>query len=135
MDKLMHEKLITKAIEAREKSYSPYSNFRVGAALLAKSGEIFCGCNVEIAGHSATCCAERTAFFKAVSSGITDFCAIAVVGGPLEGLVDDCFPCGICRQVMSEFCGGDFVIITAQNTQKYLRFTLEELLPHRFEKH
>lgn len=126
--------LVKKAIEARNFSHSPYSGFRVGAALLAANGDIFTGCNVEVAGHSATCCAERTAFFKAVSSGITNFTAIAVVGGPDSGLADDCFPCGVCRQVMSEFCDDNFVIIAAESDNKWKEFTLLEILPYRFSK-
>jgi len=125
--------LVKKAIEARDFSHSPYSGFRVGAALLAANGDVFMGCNIEVAGHSATCCAERTAFFKAVSSGVSDFTAIAIVGGPDGGLVDDCFPCGVCRQVMSEFCGDEFVIIVAESDSEWQKFTLCDMLPHRFK--
>ena len=90
--------LIHKAIAAREFAYAPYSNFCVGAALLTKSGKIYTGCNVENAGYSATNCAERTAFFKAVSEGEREFAAIAIVGGPRGPLTEDCSPCGVCRQ-------------------------------------
>ena len=94
--------LIHKAIAAREFAYAPYSNFCVGAALLTKSGKIYTGCNVENAGYSATNCAERTAFFKAVSEGEREFAAIAIVGGPRGPLTEYCSPCGVCRQVMAE---------------------------------
>ena len=95
--------LITKAVEAMEKSYSPYSDFKVGAALLSKSGKVYTGCNIENASYSPTCCAERTAFFKAVSEGEKDFTAIAVVGGKNGEISSMCSPCGVCRQVMAEF--------------------------------
>jgi len=130
----MQIKLIEAAMQARQASYSPYSGFRVGAALLAKSGEIFTGCNVEIGGHSATCCAERAAIVKAVSQGVREFSAIAIVGGPDTGPIPGCFPCGVCRQALAEFCSDDLVIIVAENTEKWREFTLAEMLPHRFEE-
>ncbi len=128
--------LIEFALEAREKSYSPYSRFAVGAALLCKNGKVFTGCNVENSGYSATNCAERTAIFKAVSEGETEFEKIAVVGGNKEDKipVDYCPPCGICRQVMREFCDSDFEIIIAKNENEYKSVTLEELLPLSFDK-
>ena len=127
------KKLITCAFHARQKAYTPYSHFQVGAALLAKDGTIYEGCNIENASYPATNCAERTAFFKAVSEGVRDFAAIAIVGGK-EGTrgVSLCAPCGICRQVMREFCAGDFLIVLARTPDDYEIHTLEELLPHSF---
>ena len=125
--------LIKLAIEARKMSYSPYSNFRVGAALVGKSGKIYTGCNVENAGYSPTNCAERTAVFKAVSEGEREFTAIAIVGGKGEEIAPMCAPCGVCRQVLAEFCDRDFRIVlgTPDNVQI---FTLAELLPLSFGK-
>jgi cytidine deaminase len=125
--------LIEHAIEARKMSYSPYSNFRVGAALVGKSGKIYTGCNVENAGYSPTNCAERTALFKAVSEGEREFTAIAIVGGKGETLAPLCAPCGVCRQALAEFCEKDFRIVlgTPENIQVY---TLAELLPLSFGK-
>lgn len=133
MDIKTTEKLIAAAIEAKEKSYSPYSKFKVGAALLSSDGEIFTGCNIENSAYSPTNCAERTAFFKAVSEGVRDFKAIAVVGGELEK-EKYCPPCGVCRQVMSEFCDPEtFVIILASGTEDYKTYLLKELLPLSFK--
>lgn len=125
--------LIELAIEARKMSYSPYSGFRVGAALVGKSGKVYTGCNVENAGYSPTNCAERTAVFKAVSEGEREFTAIAVVGGKGEEIAPMCAPCGVCRQVLAEFCDKDFRIVlgTPDNVQV---FTLAELLPLSFGK-
>lgn len=123
--------LINKAIDTMSYSYSPYSNFCVGAALLCKNGNIYTGCNVENASYSATCCAERNAIFKAVSSGENQFCAIAIVGGKMGEIKDFCSPCGVCRQVLSEFCDKDFKIILFNGKNEKV-FTLEELLPLRF---
>ena len=125
--------LIKRAVEAREFSYSPYSGFRVGAALLGKSGKVYTGCNVENAAFSPTNCAERTAIFKAVSEGEREFEAIAIVGGKGETLAPLCAPCGVCRQVLAEFCSGDFRIVlgTPENVQPT---TLAELLPYSFGK-
>ena len=125
--------LIECAIEARKKSYSPYSNFRVGAALMGKSGKIYTGCNVENAGYTPTNCTERTALFKAISEGEREFTAIAVVGGKGETIADFCAPCGVCRQALAEFCDGDFRIVlgTPEHIQTY---TLAELLPFSFGK-
>lgn len=128
------QSLITAAIGAREKSYSPYSHYQVGAALLAGDGQIITGCNIENAAYTPTNCAERTAFFKAVSEGIRDFRAIAVVGSP-EGdeLTQYAYPCGVCRQVMMEFCiPSDFQIIVAKSEAEYRVMTLQELLPEGF---
>lgn len=126
--------LIAAALEARKLSYSPYSHYQVGAALLAKNGLTFTGCNIENAAYTPTNCAERTAFFKAVSEGITDFSAIAVVGSP-EGnvLTQYAYPCGVCRQVMMEFCDpSDFQIIIAKSENDYKIMALQELLPEGF---
>ncbi len=117
------------AIKAKENSYSPYSHFRVGAALLSGEGKIFTGCNIENAGFTATNCAERTAFFKAISEGITDFRAIAISGDADDYL----YPCGVCRQVMAEFCNlDDFIIYLVKNIDDYKAFTLRELFPGAF---
>ena len=125
--------LIRTALEMRVKAYAPYSHFQVGAALLAGSGKIYTGCNIENASYGATNCGERTAFFKAVSEGERSFSAIAIAGG-LEGMEpeDYAYPCGICRQVMKEFCSPDFKIIVAKSQEDFLCFTLAELLPHGF---
>ena len=114
-----------------QKSYSPYSKFRVGAALLTASGKVYTGCNIENAAFSPTVCAERTAFFKAISDGETEFKAIAIVGGKDGETNNECTPCGVCRQVMQEFCSKDFTIITATD-KGYNRYTLEQLLPNSF---
>lgn len=122
------------AVKARENSYSPYSGVRVGAALLCGSGKIYTGCNIENAAFSPTVCAERVAFFKAISEGEKDFTAIAISGGS-DGTPDSEFPpCGVCRQVMSEFCEPDFKILLAKSETEYTALTLSELLPHGFGK-
>ena len=126
------EKLIETAFAAMSYAYAPYSGYKVGAALLSRSGRVFSGCNVENAAYGPTNCAERTAFFKAVSEGEREFSAIAVVGGK-DGNVKDLFvPCGVCRQVMAEFCDGDFEIIVAKSPEEYSVFTLSEMLPMGF---
>lgn len=134
LEKRMVEQLIEKAMLAREASYSPYSNYRVGAALLTESGEIFTGCNIENAAYSPTNCAERTAFFKAVSEGERKFSAIAIAGGTKdEDISQYAYPCGVCRQVMMEFCDPQtFQIIVAKSTREYEIRTLQELLPNGF---
>lgn len=122
--------LIQLAINAREFAYAPYSNFCVGAALLTKAGKVYTGCNVENSGLSATNCAERTAFFKAISEGEREFDCIAIVGGPRGPLTDYCSPCGVCRQVMSEFCDPDsFRVIHGKTPEDYKVFALRALLP------
>lgn len=133
MDKKWMEELIELAIRQMDYSYVPYSNFRVGAALLAKDGKIYTGCNIENAGFSPTNCAERTAFFKAVSEGATEFAAICIVGGK-EGILSEyASPCGVCRQVMMEFCDPDtFKIILAKSKEEYKIYTLKEMLPMGF---
>ena len=128
------QELVKQALAARKFAYVPYSKFRVGAAVLAKNGAIYTGCNIENAAYTPTNCAERTAFFKAVSEGERSFTAIAVVGGP-EGAseFDWCAPCGVCRQVMKEFCQDDrFQIILARSVKEYKVYTLAELLPMGF---
>lgn len=133
MEQVMVEKLIDTAIEQLKFSYTPYSNFKVGAALLAKNGEIFTGCNIENASYTPTNCAERTAFFKAVSEGVREFRAICIVGGKDGKLTEYTAPCGVCRQVMMEFCDPEtFQIILAVDKEKYDIFTLDELLPLGF---
>ncbi len=121
------------AIAAREKAYAPYSGFRVGAALLGKSGKVYTGCNVENAGYSPTNCAERTALFKAVSEGEQEFVSIAIVGGRYESIADFCAPCGVCRQALAEFCDGDFRVVLG-TPEKIRVFTFAELLPFAFGK-
>lgn len=128
----MITELISKALEARNNSYSPYSKFMVGAALLGVDGEIFTGCNIENGAYSPSCCAERTAFFKAVSQGNKKFKAIAIVGGYKDSPLDFCPPCGVCRQVMKEFCDDDFEIILAKDETTFKVYTLAHLLPQAF---
>ncbi|MCL2171893.1 MAG: cytidine deaminase [Defluviitaleaceae bacterium] len=125
-------KLIEHALEARGAAYSPYSGFRVGAALLGADGVVYTGCNIESAAFSPTICAERVAIAKAISEGCRDFAALAIVGGPGDRLIANCFPCGVCRQVMAEFCGGDFAVIIAGGANNWRIVTLAELLPHVF---
>jgi len=126
------KELVALALKARKLSYSPYSNFQVGAALLAKNGKAYTGCNIESASHTPTNCAERTAFFKAVSEGVTEFTAIAVVGGLKGTKIDICSPCGVCRQVMAEFCESEFRIIMADEDYNMRICSLDEVLPYRF---
>lgn len=125
--------LMELAVEARKASYSPYSGFRVGAALLGKSGKVYLGCNVENAAYTPTNCAERTAVFKAVSEGEREFDAIAIVGGKGEELAELCAPCGVCRQVLAEFCDKDFRVILG-NPDGIKTYTFAELLPLSFGK-
>ena len=136
MEQVMVEKLIDTAIEQLKFSYTPYSNFKVGAALLTKSGKIYTGCNIENASYTPTNCAERTAFFKAVSEGQKEFDAIAIVGGKADAIGEFCAPCGVCRQVMMEFCDPkEFKIYLAKdknNLDDYIEYTLEEILPLGF---
>ena len=130
----MEKILIEQAFMAAEQAYSPYSGYRVGAALLSKDGRIFRGCNIENASFGATNCAERTAIFKAVSEGCKEFQAIAIVGGGVSGFTEYAYPCGICRQVLQEFCEPSFTIIVAKSVEEYREYTLEELLPFAFKK-
>ena len=126
-------KLIEHATEGMSYAYTPYSGFRVGAALLTESGKIYTGCNIENAAYTPTNCAERTAFFKAVSEGERQFTAICIVGGKDGKLTDYTSPCGVCRQVMMEFCEPEkFKIILAVSRDEYQIYTLKELLPGGF---
>lgn len=128
---MTNEKLIHLALQAREKAYAPYSNFKVGAALLTDSGRIYTGCNIENASYGETVCAERTAVFKAVSDGERRFSKIAVVGGKDGDKTVPCYPCGACRQVIREFCKDDFTVIIEENNEpKELK--LIDLLPFSF---
>lgn len=136
MKKERIEELIDLAVKQLEFSYVPYSHFKVGAALLAKNGEIYTGCNIENAAYTPTNCAERTAFFKAVSEGVREFDAICVVGGKDGILTEYASPCGVCRQVMMEFCDPDtFQVIVAVSREKYEVYTLREMLPLGFGPH
>lgn len=127
------QSLAESAIQAKEFSYSPYSHFQVGAALLCEDGSVYTGCNIENAAFGPTNCAERTAFFKAVSEGKREFAAIAIAGGrDGEAITEYTYPCGVCRQVMAEFCKNDFKILVAKKKDDYKIYTLEELVPHRF---
>lgn len=128
------KELVQAAIQARRFSYAPYSHFTVGAALLAEDGKVYTGCNIESASYSPSNCAERTAFFKAVSEGVHSFQAIAIVGGwEGEPVHELCPPCGVCRQVMMEFCNPKlFTIILAKGENEWKSFTLEQLLPLGF---
>lgn len=128
------KELIETAKKAAENAYVPYSGYTVGAALLAKSGKVYTGCNIENAAYGPTNCAERTAFFKAVSEGEREFSKIAVVGGKNLDFSDYFSPCGVCRQVMREFCDDDFIVILEKNGDDYLSLNLSELLPLSFSK-
>ena len=132
MDNSIIKNLINHAIKARNNAYVPYSSFKVGAAILTKCGTTFSGCNIENAAFTPGNCAERTAIFSAIAAGYRDFSIIAIVGGKNE-LISDCFPCGVCRQVLTEFCPPSFEIIIATSPTDYKIFTLKELLPHSFD--
>lgn len=125
------KELINKALIAMNNSYSPYSDFKVGAALLCKNGKVYIGTNIENASYSATICAERSAISNAVSNGETEFSAIAIVGGKNGEIEDFCYPCGSCRQVINEFCDKDFKIILTDG-KSLKTITLKELLPFSF---
>lgn len=124
--------LVAEAYEAQKMAYVPYSEFCVGAALLAKNGTVYRGCNIENASFSPTNCAERTAFFKAVSEGVREFDAIAIVGNKRGKEGDYCAPCGVCRQVMAEFCDPDEFLIILGAGDKTSVYTLREILPMGF---
>lgn len=130
------QELIREAIAARKRSYSPYSHFQVGAALLGRSGKVYTGCNIENAAYTPTNCAERTAFFKAISEGEKEFEMIAIVGGPAKSArTYYCPPCGVCRQVMVEFCDPKaFRVLMARTETDYRECSLEEVLPFGFTK-
>lgn len=134
LDEKTIQTLIAAAYDARKLSYTPYSHYQVGAALLAQNGQVITGCNIENAAYTPTNCAERTAFFKAISEGIRDFQAIAVMGSS-EGdvLTQYAYPCGVCRQVMMEFCKPEeFQVIVAKSSDDYRVMMLQELLPEGF---
>lgn len=125
--------LVEAALDSLQYSYTPYSNFKVGAALLSKDQKVYQGCNIENASFTPTNCAERTAFFKAVSEGVKEFEAIAIVGGKHGECNDLCPPCGVCRQVMMEFCDPKtFKVILADKNRNYKVYTLEEMIPLGF---
>ena len=124
----MIKELINKAIQAREKSYSPYSNFKVGASVMGESGKIYSGCNIENAAYSPTICAERVAIFKAISNGEREIKKIALIGSTDSFT----YPCGVCRQVMTEFASDDFEIIVAKNIEEYVSYFLDDLMPNSF---
>ena len=126
------EKLMELAVEAMGHAYAPYSGFKVGAALLCVDGSVYQGCNIENAAYGPTNCAERTAIFKAVYDGHRNFSAIAVCGGMDGAIGSVCTPCGVCRQVMREFCGDDFLIHMAGPDGVVQTCTLKELLPRSF---
>ena len=128
------KELIEKAKKAAENAYVPYSGYTVGAALLTKDGKVYTGCNIENAAYSPTNCAERPAFFKAISEGERKFSKIAVVGEKNLDFSDYFSPCGVCRQVIREFCDNDFTVILGKNDDQYLSLSLGELLPHSFSK-
>ena len=133
MDKKLAEKMIELAAAQLSYSYAPYSNFKVGAALLTEGGKLYTGCNIENAAYGPSNCAERTAFFKAVSEGERRFRAICIVGGKDGVPTEYAAPCGVCRQVMMEFCNPEkFRVITAVSEDNYLEKTLGEMLPHGF---
>ncbi len=127
--------LVKEALAAREMAYTPYSRFAVGAALLTKEGKIYRGCNIENASYTPTVCAERTAFFKAVSEGEREFAAIAIVGGPAgQPPLDFCYPCGVCRQVMAEFCPDDFTVLIGKSEDEIREHKLSDVLPYCFRE-
>lgn len=129
-----NQQLIKLALEARENAYAPYSHFMVGAALLTKEGQVYTGCNIENASYGATNCAERTAIFKAVSEGAKEFVKIAIVGGKAgEEITEFAYPCGVCRQVMAEFCDvKEMTVLVAKSENEFVEKTLDELLPMSF---
>ena len=124
--------LLQLAKDARKSAYAPYSGFSVGAALLTRDGRVFSGCNIENASFSPTCCAERVAVFKAISEGATEFEAIAVAGGHGQNTEPLCSPCGVCRQVLSEFCREDFAVILEDHDNTLKTVSLGALLPDHF---
>jgi len=128
-----YKDLVEMAIKARERAYAPYSEFLVGAALLCKDGTVYTGCNIENASYGACNCAERTAIFKAVSEGAGDFEAIAIVGAKQGAKLDFCPPCGICRQVMTEFCDLDRFRIILSDGMTERVYSLREMIPHSFD--
>ncbi len=126
------EELCAMAVKAMDNAYVPYSGYKVGAALLTRSGKIFTGCNIENAAYSPSVCAERTALFKAVSEGERDFVKIAVAGGKNGKIASEFPPCGVCRQVIAEFCSPEFEILVVKAENEYGVYTLKQLLPNAF---
>ena len=133
MNKRTIKKLAQMALDMRKMAYVPFSHHAVGAALLAKDGHVYTGCNIENSSYSPTICAERTAFAKAVSEGEREFTAIAIAGGFGEVPETYCAPCGVCRQVMVEFCDKDFAVIRVKTPEDYRQYTLEEIMPLGFK--
>ena len=129
------KELLARAHMARKAAYAPYSGFSVGAALLSKDGRVFCGCNVENAAYTPTCCAERVALFTAVAAGVREISAIAVVGGADEEAAKTrpCYPCGVCRQALSEFSVDGLLAVYLENGEEGVAYRLSELLPHSFD--
>ena len=125
--------LVLKAQEAMKNSYSPYSDFKVGAALLTENGKVYTGCNIENVAFGPSICAERVAFFKAISEGEKNFSKIAVVGGKNGIISSSTPPCGVCRQVMREFCNDDFEILIVKESENYDKVLLKDLLPNSFK--
>ena len=130
---MSEKELCEYAVKAVQNAYAPYSGFKVGAAVLTKSGKVYSGCNIENSTFSATNCAERTAFFKAISEGEKEFFAIAIAGGKDGIITNICSPCGVCRQVMAEFCHGDFIVLLVKEENEFEKYTLSQLLPLAFE--
>ncbi|MBU9738974.1 cytidine deaminase [Diplocloster agilis] len=127
------EELALAACKARKMSYAPYSGFTVGAALLCSDGSVYLGCNIENAAYGPTICAERTAIFKAISDGKRDFVGLALTGGSKDQQPEHFLtPCGVCRQVLAEFCENDFWVLSVKNDAEYMRYVLGELLPVSF---
>lgn len=129
---MTNEELCSLAVNVMSNAYVPYSNYRVGAALLTKSGKIYTGCNIENASYSPTVCAERTAIFKAVSEGEREFVKIAVAGGKNGEISGEFPPCGVCRQVMAEFCDSDFEILVVNGENSFTVYKLSDILPYSF---
>lgn len=127
------KELVIEAINAMKNSYSPYSDFKVGAALLTESGKIYTGCNIENVAFGPSVCAERVAFFKAISEGEKNFSKIAVVGGKNGVITSPTPPCGVCRQVMREFCSDNFEILIVRENENYDKVLLKDLLPYSFK--
>lgn len=127
------KELVLKAIDSMKNSYSPYSDFKVGATLLTENGKIFNGCNIENVAFGPSICAERVAIFKAISEGEKSFSKIAVVGGKSGVISSPTPPCGVCRQVMREFCNDDFEILIVRENENYDKVLLKDLLPQSFK--
>lgn len=131
------QRLIAEALSARQRAYAPYSGVKVGAALLTAAGTVYRGCNMENAAYSPSLCAERAAFASAIVDGCQDFLAIAIVGGPADmdaPLPEYFWPCGVCRQVMTEFCRPELIVIAARSMDDSQQLTLGQLLPEAFGK-